>query len=569
MAGIVLTERLNTRMTRWKLRAQALCTGLLYAFSQPFVWPGDDAGVLAALKRPAWLLAFFCLVPLLLAVRRMTPRQAYFFSAWTFIPAAWVILYWLIIAMNVFGHIPLLPAALLLVLLCIAAWNFLGTAVGVARLLEVRFRWPAVCAVPICWAGMEWWRAHVYFGGFPWANLGVTQFNNLPLLQLGSLGGTYLIIVVIVAVNVVLYEVVRSWLGEGPFPWRTVTAVLVILVSVYVHGLWRIDAVNAAVEGAPRIRVGMLQGNIEQGIKNRDMQNQEFIVGKFERLQQEALARGAEVVIWPEAAYPAPLHKADTTLSGRRFPDLAGATGIVGATVFWRDPPLWTGDKCKPRPAPAECRPRTYVHNSGVVVTSDRRITGRFDKAHLVPFGEYVPVPFGVIARALVPGLGMAVPGDRLEPLPLSLANGKTANVGGLVCYEGVFPQYARDLANAGAQLLINITNDAWYGISSASVQHLAFYAVRAAETQRAVARVANTGITALVDPAGRIRNPSPLYVDAAPVVDAPLMTHRTLYTMTGDITGGSAAVVFAGALGYGLYRWALERTARRAGSSK
>jgi apolipoprotein N-acyltransferase len=547
----------------WRLRALALCSGLLYAFSHPFAWPGSNDGVTASLTRPAWVLAFVCLVPLLVAVRHMTPRVAYFFSAWAIIPGIFITIYWLMIAMNVFGGIPVVFSALLLLLLCTVGWQYLGIAVGVARWLEVRRGWPSWFTVPACWTGMELCRAHVYFGGFPWANLGTAQFNNLLIMQLGALGGVYLIIAVVALVNVALFEGVRVWLGERalPLPLWSATAGVVALSLGW--GAWHIHALDAESAAAPRIKVGMLQGNIEQGIKNKDMQHQEHIIQKYARLQQDALDRGAELIIWPEGALPAYLGPRDVTMEGRRLPSLGQAYGVVGTAVLGRDPPTLTGDACRVSPVPRECKGTPWLHNSAVVVDPGQRILGRFDKTHLVPFGEYVPWPLGLVARAIVPGIASYRPGESLTPVAVQAASGQH-QVGALVCYEGCFPQYARIFSANGAGLLINVTNDAWYGISSAGPQHLAFYALRAAENGRALARVANTGITAGVDPVGRILEPTPLYEEAALVMDLPILTGRTFYNLTGDVFAYVATLVFLFGLGGGLKEWYLARRGRK-----
>ncbi|MBI5498221.1 MAG: apolipoprotein N-acyltransferase [Deltaproteobacteria bacterium] len=551
-ADLVETPRVTVR---WHHRALGLLAAVLYALSHPFAWPGSVEDVTASLARPAWLLGFVCLVPLLWAVRRMPARQAYLFSAWAFVPGVFMLLHWLTIAMHVFGGIPKVFSGLLLVLLSIVGWNYMGAAVGVARWLEDRARWPAWAAVPVCWTGMEMCRAYIYFGGFPWGNIGTTQWNNLYVAQLGALGGVYLIIVLCGLVNGVLLEVLRSFLGERPFPSLPVTGAVLALAASYAYGALHISAVDDAQAHAPRVRVGMLQGNVEQGIKNKTMQFREQILAKYEALQRDAVARGAEVVIWPEGALPAHLPRDADSLRGRGLPDLQGAAGIIGTDIIWQDPPARTGPECRQPKPPAGCRGTRWMHNSALVVDPAQGIRGRFDKTHLVPFGEYVPWPLGLVARAIVPGIAAFVPGQTITPVDVPTREGPRS-MGALICYEGIFPQYARRYAARGAQLLVNITNDAWYGISAAAPQHLAFYAMRAAENARAVARVANTGITAGIDPVGRVLAPSTLYTDAAVVLDLPLMETPTLYQLTGDVVGWGCAAPFLWGLGRGLREW-------------
>lgn len=550
-------------LVTWRMRALALLSGVTYALANPFVWPGDADGVTAALHRPAYLLAFVCLVPVLWAVRNMAPRQTYFFSAWFFVPGTFLLLYWLIIAMNVFGRIPLAVSILLLVLLSFVGWNFMGMAMGVARTLELRWKWPAVLATPVAWTGMEMWRAYIYFGGFPWGNLGTSQWNNTVVVQLSSLGGVYAILSFLTLINAVVVETLRWRAGERTRPVRPWLAAAGITVAVLLYGAWEMNRVEAAMAAAPKVRVGLIQGNIEQGIVNTQAQHKDFILDKYAALQKEALAQGAQVIVWPEGAFPGHFPKTLDSLSGRGFPPISPAVGVIGAGIYWREPPAQTGPECQARPMPAGCRESAYQHNSALVVDGYERITGRFDKTHLVPFGEYVPWPLGLVARAIVPGIATYVPGANLDALPLALDG--SPRVGVLICYEGVFPQYARRFTSGGAQLLINVTNDAWYGISSASVQHLAFYSVRAAENARSVARAANTGVTASVDALGRVVRSSAIYSDAALVDDFPLMDIQTPYSLTGDVWGWLNGAVFFVGLFSGLRLSWLARREKRA----
>jgi apolipoprotein N-acyltransferase len=548
----------------WRHRGLALLSGVLYPLSHPTVWPGDMSLETLPHALTQWL-AFVCLVPLLWAVRHLSPWRAYVVSAWTFIPGISIIFYWLVIAMNVFGGIPVAVAVALLLLLATVGWQYMACAVGVARAAEERWGVPVAVTVPVGWVGMEYCRGHFYFGGLPWASLGTSQSDNLPILQLGALGGVYLVIALVAFVNAVVFEGLRGWAGERRVPVRLLGAGVAALAGSALFGLLHIRHVDALAAEAPKVRVGMLQGNVEQGIKNKDWLHADAIIQKYARLQKEAIDRGAQVVIWPEAAFPLPFDREEKNVRHRRFPPLFPAVGVVGAVAMWREPPVLKGEVCRQKPQPPGCQPAAHLHNSAVVLDQDLNVRGRFDKAHLVPFGEYVPWPLGRVARAIVPAMGRTVPGDNWTPVELPVA-GERPKVGSLICYEGVFPQYARRFAAGGADLLINVTNDAWYGVSSAAPQHLSFYAVRAAETGRAVARVANTGITAGIDPAGRILQPTGLYDEAAVVMELPLMRHRTVYTVVGDVVGWGCAAPFLLALGHELRRWYQGRRRARAG---
>ena len=165
-------------------------------------------------------------------------------------------------------------------------------------------------------------------------------------------------------------------------------------------------------------------------------------------------------------------------------------------------------------------------------MTKDLKIVGRFDKSHLVPFGEYIPWPVAGIVSQFVGTT--SEPGDGLHPIALDV-NGRTISVATTICYEGAFPEITRDLANEGAEVMFNVTNDAWYGISSMAHQHLALYSLRAIESGRAIARVANTGISAWIDSRGRVHDATPMYETTSVVADVPLVTGTTPFRVLGE----------------------------------
>jgi apolipoprotein N-acyltransferase len=172
------------------------------------------------------------------------------------------------------------------------------------------------------------------------------------------------------------------------------------------------------------------------------------------------------------------------------------------------------------------------LYNSAFLLSAEGKLLGRSDKVHLVPFGEYVPLAKALpFVRKLVEGVGDFSPGERLEAL--DTGRGK---IGVLVCFEGIFPELSRRYARAGAQVLVNITNDAWYGRSSAPYQHLSMASFRAVENRLPLIRAANTGITAIIDCNGHITGETPLFKEAFVVDRVTLGTSGTFYTRFGDV---------------------------------
>jgi apolipoprotein N-acyltransferase len=171
-------------------------------------------------------------------------------------------------------------------------------------------------------------------------------------------------------------------------------------------------------------------------------------------------------------------------------------------------------------------------YNSAFLVAPDGVIGQRYDKAHLVPFGEYVPL------RRWLPFVGKLVAqvGDFVAGTPGQVLKWREHRLAPLICYEAIFPALTRAAALNGADLLVNLTNDAWYGRTSAPYQHLSLCVFRAVESRRSFIRAANTGISGFIDPTGRIENATGLFTDALASQDVPALTHQSLYTRIGDV---------------------------------
>ena len=169
--------------------------------------------------------------------------------------------------------------------------------------------------------------------------------------------------------------------------------------------------------------------------------------------------------------------------------------------------------------------------NSAFLIDADGKVRGKYSKAHLVPFGEYVPL------KRWLPFLGIMVAqvGDFTAGTVGETISWGGRRLGVLICYEAIFPYIGRAVANNGAQLLVNITNDAWYGFTAAPYQLFSMTVFRAVENRRALVRAANTGISGFVDPAGRVLSKTALFEESAAVMNVPLLSGRTVYARIGD----------------------------------
>jgi apolipoprotein N-acyltransferase len=314
---------------------------------------------------------------------------------------------------------------------------------------------------------------------------------------------------------------------------RVISPLLLVgLVSgVYGYGQWRLATLDSNQDQS--FKVALVQGNVGQDIK-WDPAFQQATLEKYVRLTKEIAKRQPDLVVWPETATP--------------FYFLADRqnTKTLIQEVQKLKKPLLFGS-----PAYRRKGVELSLYNRAYLLDGDGMVTGYYDKIHLVPFGEYVPwkkVLFFV--DKLVQAAGNFASGKQAVVLEVS-----AARVGVLICYEAIFPKLSRDLANGGANLLVNITNDAWFGRSSAPHQHLSMAVLRAVENRIPIARCANTGISAFIDARGRILQVTRLYEDAILISPLQLGNGQTIYTRYGDWLAWSCVAITLLVFGYSLTR--------------
>jgi apolipoprotein N-acyltransferase len=376
----------------------------------------------------------------------------------------------------------------------------------------------ALVLAPFAWIAAEWGRGHL-FGGFPWGLLGYTQYARLPAIQIAELGGVYAVSFVVVAANAAVA-------GAVMLPWRraiTGFALGAVLLGLTLgFGMWRLREAAPA----PSARVAVMQPSIEQPLKF-DPSHATATLGIYLALSRRVAEESPALLVWPETATPTPLAR-DGALQAllRSLAQSLGAPIVVGSIDVEGTGPL-------------------VFRNSAYLLT-ERGIEGRYDKMHLVPFGEYVPLS-GVIGfvRGWAEFISELEAGSSTVVFP-----GPPAPFGVVICYEGIFPELVRDFARNGARLIVNITNDAWFGRTSGPMQHLAMYPFRAVEHRTSVVRAANTGISAFIAPSGQIIGRLALYERDVLTTSVPLRTRTTLYTRFGDWIAYLGFAVTAAALG-------------------
>ena len=460
-----------------------------------------SAGVLLALCQPPVslsFLAYVALVPLLYSLKEGEDRRNFLMGLGAGIVCWAGLVYWVVVAMNTYGGIgiPLSLCALGLLVLYLSLYT--GFFTWLISFLEHRLRIPVYLSAPVVWVLLEYVRGR-FLSGFPWSLLAHSQYNVLPLVQVVSITGTYFLSFLIVAVNCLIYYV----LSRRRFPVAYGTLVIALLAASVVFG-----AIQLSEPMKGTLKASIVQGNIRQDVKF-DEAYKAATVRKYVDLTL-ANSRGSNLIVWPETAMPFIL-----------LGDQAGREIFAVPAALSSDLLLGTI---------AIDRLGRY-YNAAYVLGRDGHIMGEYAKVHLVPFGEYTPLagylPF-LREMSVAAGDFSSGPGHS----PVASDSGK---IGVLICFEGVFPEITNETVREGAEVLVNITNDAWYNRTSAPFQHFAFYVFRAVETDRYLLRAANTGISAVIDPRGRVLARTGLFEECVLNGSFSLRHGETIYVRYGD----------------------------------
>jgi apolipoprotein N-acyltransferase len=465
------------------------------------------SGLLLALSFPTYghpAIGWIALAPLLLSLHEARPRRAFTLGLTAGIVYFTGTLYWITGVMTVYGGLAR-PVAVLVNALLIA---YLALFPALFALLMRRIMsWAGargLAAAPLVWVAAELGRTYI-MGGFPWVLLGYSQTTVLPVAQFASVLGVFGLSGLVAAVSASL---AYAGLTRRFLP-AVATVALVLAVAGW--GSMRVARGELTAAGDP-IRVGLVQGNVDQGIK-WDRGEAPAIFQKYISMTRQAIGAGAELIIWPESSTPFTFEEDIQAASQiRRIAKEAQVSVLLGSDEIERDTPL-------------------RLYNSAYLVRPDGSSGDVYRKMHLVPFGEYVPLQqLLFFAGPLVEAVSDFTPGEQPVLLPV---NGHP--VSAAICYEIVYPGLVRSFVRGGSQLLTTITNDAWFGRSSAPEQHFEQAAMRAIENGRYLVRSANTGISGIVDPYGRVIERTDLFEPAVVVNEVRFLQGTTIYTTIGD----------------------------------
>jgi apolipoprotein N-acyltransferase len=461
-------------------------------------------------------------VPLFYAIDG-EPLARVFRLAWLQGLAAYVTsMYWIVIPLHDFANVRIEFAIVPMLLLAAVLALYTGLAIWSGEFVARRLRIPMLATMPIAWAAVEWVRTYFPIG-FPWNLLGYAAYRHIQLIQFAEFTGVYGISALIVFFNAVVYVVVfrRASARVQAVSLSTLTGLMIVLIG---FGAWRVSELSKG-PWSGNFRVAMVQGDIPQSLK----WDPNFLPQSFKVYQDESVVaahQGTDLIVWPEAA-AAFLFQPHNQYPPEFVTDAAYRIALLALAKNLDDPILFGA------PALAANDLNYGFYNRAYLVSGQGEVVGYYDKIQLVPFGEYVPFRpvLGFFVNRVVKGFGDMIPGTEQ-----TLFTVKGAKLAVLICYESVFPDLTRLAVKKGADVLVNITNDAWYGKSSAPYQALAMAAMRSVETKVPMIRVANTGVSAIIQPTGRITARTPLFKRGTEIEDVRWRPERTLYTIVGDL---------------------------------
>ncbi|MFN3480664.1 MAG: apolipoprotein N-acyltransferase [Thermodesulfovibrionales bacterium] len=484
--------------------------------------PAVLSGILLFLSFPnfdLYPLAWISLVPLLVSLWEkdgLTAFKAGYLSGTIYFSGT---LYWIYHSITYYGNVPFFLSIIVVLLLSLYLGLYVGLF-GMAFSIKIlRSRLPAVIMAPIFWVTLEFIRSYA-LTGFPWASLGYSQYKFLTLIQIADITGIYGVSFLIVAFNAAIVDLFLIRKKEERMPllsrfwiYAGIIGLSILLILTVVYGQLRLNQIRPG----KMVRVALIQGNIEQD-KKWLPEYQSSVLSTYESLTLQAMSYSPSMIIWPETALPFYFgYEKGPTENFKAFQKGLGTYLLTGGIIV-KKPPL-KGIKGE-------------LTNSAILLDRGGNIPYIYDKIHLVPFGEYVPLKRVLFfLDKLVVGIGDYTPGDKILK-----ANTDLGSFGTFVCYEIIFPGLVRKFYSKGGDFIVTITNDAWFGKTAGPYQHFSMAVFRAIENRKPVLRAANTGISGYIDSNGRIIKATPIFERRFDIIDMRTDSTGTIYSRYGDI---------------------------------
>jgi len=464
-------------------------------------------------------LEWICLVPVLWAVREQSPGRAFLIGWVAGIVGNAGGFNWVIGMFQQFAGLAWPLAALGLLLLAAANGIVIATWAWATRLITRDTGWSVVWVAPVIWTAMEKFWPEM----FP-NYLGASQYTLSRLTQVADLTGILGVSFLVVYINSTVYAVSACWFRNRRLAWRELALLAATVTLVLTYGETRIRALDRQVSLAEKLTVGLVQANRGAGDKYNDPESS---LREHQEMSRElSRKQPLDLIVWPEGIFRVDLASREGQLPFQVLGDL-GTPMLLGVVLK-----LGEGDG-------------VHAFNTALLTNATGRILGTYDKSVLVPFGEYIP--FGDIFPSLYswsPYSSRFWPGESEEPL---LLGRHLLSVS--ICYEDIFPVKIRSLMHGGREhrvpeAMFNLTNDSWYGRSIEPMEHLALASFRSIENRRSLVRVTNTGVSAFVDPVGRIVSRTGVWTRESLVNRIPMLKGSTVYSFFGDWIGWLCAII-------------------------
>jgi apolipoprotein N-acyltransferase len=430
------------------------------------------------------VLSWIAMVPVLFVVdRASTPLRAALFCWWAGTVMVAGGFYWMIELLQRFAGLPL-PAAFVVYVLFSAYQGSVFLLFGwLVRAIGRQTGWPVALLAPLVMATCELLVPLL----FP-SHLAIMQAWHPMVIQVADLAGPIGVTALLLMVNGAIYDLLKRQ-RRALVP--AIASALVLAASL-AYGYLRIEHFDAASREAYQLAVSVVQPNVaynEKGLEHPEQAGQQLAA-----LQEQSRAlqdAGAQLIVWPESSYP---YRLPRDLSSD-FPESDARRVRRGFTT-----PTVVG-------AITYSKQDQTIYNSALLIDRDGHPAGRYDKMRLLAFGEYVPAvdDFPWLRSLIPPGFGDFRPGSEIAPLPLTTSDGRVWKLGSIICYEDILPDLIRHVGAQHPNLLVNLTNDTWFGEKAEPWQHLALAVFASVEQRVSMVRAVNSGVSAFIDPNGRV----------------------------------------------------------------
>ena len=482
--------------------------------------PALISGVLLVLAFPVfdmYLLAWVAFIPFLLSLWEKTPREA-FLAGFAFgVVYFFGTLYWIYHSINFYGGISFATSIAIVLLLCCYLSIYPAVFAYFFSSVIKKTRLPALLIGPVLWVVLEFIRSYA-FTGFPWSSIGYSQYKFLHIIQISDITGVYGISFLVLAFNCALVDIllIKSRIRQMPlFPLSYtvfgLTIFFIVIVSSFGYGFWRLGQSRPG----HLVKASVVQGNIEQD-KKWEPAFQKYVIDTYTALALEAAGKSQDLIIWPETAIPFFFgNDKENTDYLLQFQKTLNTSLLFGSVLKKKT----SGNQ-------------QFLTNSVLLLDKEGKNTYQYDKIHLVPFGEYVPLRrFLFFIDKLVAGIGDYLPGNTYIK-----AETEFGSFASLVCYEIIFPGLVRKFYSKNGDFIVTVTNDAWFGKTAGPYQHFIMAVFRAIENRKPVIRSANTGISGFIDSNGRILARTELF--QRQLLSGEVKTDNTLslYSRYGDL---------------------------------